>query len=194
MTQGQAPVLPYHNEFGTNVACPPNASQAASREKDDGQQTNDTASGCSSSPASVLNAPPGYPKLAELMNILPETSVFRRFGTLNSLNLLYLQAELTDIEHKLRRAQVEDHTTKEGFKRLYAKNWYFLQASAQDGDDKQLQLIALAREKLDNYSKWKDGGIRCFERVSEYRLTLPLRRCNPDPTRKDPFLQTLWYL
>ncbi|KAB2573515.1 hypothetical protein DBV05_g7841 [Lasiodiplodia theobromae] len=86
------------------------------------------------------------------MNVLPETSIFRRFGTLNSLNLLYLQAELTDIEHKLRQAQVADHNTEEGFKNLYAKNWYFLKESAQDGDERQLQLVDLAREKLDKYN------------------------------------------
>ncbi|KAF4544454.1 uncharacterized protein LTHEOB_6024 [Lasiodiplodia theobromae] len=86
------------------------------------------------------------------MNILPETSIFRRFGTLNSLNLLYLQAELTDIEHKLRQAQVADHKAGTGFKNLYAKNWYFLDASVQDGDDQQLQLVNLACEKLDKYN------------------------------------------
>lgn len=95
------------------------------------------------------------------MNILPETSIFRRFGTLNSLNLLYLQAELTDIENKLREAQVADHNTSEGYKKFYAKNWYFLKVSAQDGDDKQLQLVNLLREKLDKYSTCHNGDTVC---------------------------------
>lgn len=76
----------------------------------------------STSTFSPLNAPPGYPKLAALMNLIPETCIFRRFGTLNSLNLLYLQAELTDIERKLQEAQIVDFTKGEGFKHLYAKN------------------------------------------------------------------------
>lgn len=164
MAQGQTPVLPYHNESKISVARPPSTDQVASQEKEHQQQANETASSHSSVSASPLNAPPGYPKLAELMNILPETSIFRSFGTLNSLNILYLQAELTDIEHKLRQAQISDHNTEEGFKSLYAKNWYFLKESAQDGDERQLQLVDLAREKLDKYSKCQNGNPNCLPR------------------------------
>ncbi|KAK0637821.1 hypothetical protein DIS24_g10427 [Lasiodiplodia hormozganensis] len=152
MAQHQTPILPYHNESRISVAPPPSADEAASQEKKEQQYPADTPSGHSSLSNAPLNAPPGYPKLAELMNVVPETAVFRRFGTLNSLNLLYLQAELTDIEQKLRQAQVADHNAEEGFKKFYAKNWYFLKESARDGDEEQLQLVDLAREKLDKYN------------------------------------------
>ena len=45
--------------------------------------------------------PRGYPRLAALMGSYQETAIFRRFGKLNMLNLLSLQAELTDLEVQL---------------------------------------------------------------------------------------------
>lgn len=199
MAQGQTPVLPYHNESRISEARSLSADQVASREKEEQQQTSETASGRSSSSVSTLDAPPGYPKLAELMNILPETSIFRRFGTLNSLNLLYLQAELTDIERKLRKAQVADHKAGTGFRNIYAKNWYFLEASAQDGDDQQLQLVNLAREKLDKYSKCQNEAIALAKHARKHRLAQELidtllNRRSPDSTRKDPLLQSSWQI
>ncbi|KAK7729616.1 hypothetical protein SLS57_002104 [Botryosphaeria dothidea] len=158
MAQIQTPILPYHNSSRISIARPTTAvtSTSAQEKENQAQAAAEVASSCSSSSTtstcSPLNAPPGYPKLAELMNLIPETSIFRRFGTLNSLNLLYLQAELTDIERKLRVAQVTDFNKGEGFKHLYGKNWYFLGASAQDGDEAQLELVELAREKLDRYN------------------------------------------
>lgn len=104
--------------------------------------------------SSILGDPPtGYPKFAELMNDIPEMAIFRRFGALNALNLLYLQARLVHIERKLKKAQELDHQSPEGCKSLYAKDWYFLNESEQDGDESQLQLVEEAREKLNEYSK-----------------------------------------
>ena len=50
----------------------------------------------------------GYPKLAGKMELRPETSVFRRFGALNSRNLLYLQAEITALEKDLLDSEMRD--------------------------------------------------------------------------------------
>ncbi|KAL1628562.1 hypothetical protein SLS56_005794 [Neofusicoccum ribis] len=93
--------------------------------------------------------PPGYPKLAEQMSFFPEKAIFRRFGFLNNLNILYLQAELMDIEDRLRTMQRVD-STKPGPERYYATDWDFLQR----GDSAQLKLVLQAREKLDQYSGW----------------------------------------
>jgi hypothetical protein len=43
----------------------------------------------------------GYPMLAAYMGLTPETNIFRRFSILNARNLLYLQAELTNLEEAL---------------------------------------------------------------------------------------------
>jgi hypothetical protein len=53
----------------------------------------------------MVQLPPmnGYSKLASLMGAHPELAIFRRFGTLNAQNLLYLQAELIYFENKMRK-------------------------------------------------------------------------------------------
>lgn len=198
MAQIQTPILPYHNSSRISIARPTTAvtSTSAQEKENQAQAAAEVASSCSSSSTtstcSPLNAPPGYPKLAELMNLIPETSIFRRFGTLNSLNLLYLQAELTDIERKLRVAQVTDFNKGEGFKHLYGKNWYFLGASAQDGDEAQLELVELAREKLDRYSKYLspfNAQLKRAYRTAQLKLFSLLHRRGPDPAGKSPLLQ-----
>ncbi|KAL1643921.1 hypothetical protein SLS58_004596 [Diplodia intermedia] len=93
-----------------------------------------------STPAEI-EAPPGYPKLAERMGLIPEIGIFRSFGSLNALCILYMQAELMDIEQKLRRSQVRDDKAIEGDKWQYARDWHFLKESlTRNGDDEQLQL------------------------------------------------------
>ncbi|KAH3997553.1 hypothetical protein HBI70_073480 [Parastagonospora nodorum] len=100
-------------------------------------------------PKSVI----GYPKLARKIDIQPELAIFRRFGALNALNLLYFQAELTDLEEKLTRQQVEDDQDRKGTKAMYAKTWYRLQESEENGDTEQLDLVLRMRELLKKYNK-----------------------------------------
>jgi hypothetical protein len=50
----------------------------------------------------------GYEKIADLMTKHVETSTFQRFGFLNTLNILYLQAELVHLEQDLRASMKED--------------------------------------------------------------------------------------
>ena len=51
----------------------------------------------------------GYPKLAGYITSLPEVAIFRRFGAMNARNLLYLQAELTDLEAALLQTERRDN-------------------------------------------------------------------------------------
>ncbi|KAJ4377234.1 hypothetical protein N0V83_000057 [Neocucurbitaria cava] len=97
----------------------------------------------------------GYPKLAAKIEIQPEVAIYRRFGGLSALNLLYFQAELTDLEKKLWAQQVQDHNNTKGSKSEYAKNWFFLSDSAYDGDTEQLDLVMRMRETLKEYSESK---------------------------------------
>jgi len=50
----------------------------------------------------------GYEKLAGLMTKHSEVATFQRFDFLNTLNILYLQAELVNLEHDLRGSMRED--------------------------------------------------------------------------------------
>jgi hypothetical protein len=95
----------------------------------------------------------GYPKLAAVTELQPEVAIYRRFGALNALNVLYLQAELEDLEEKLRAQQAKDDSDPMGKKSLYAKTWFRLKDSAFDGDTEQLHLVMKIRETLKEYSK-----------------------------------------
>ncbi|OJD31506.1 uncharacterized protein BKCO1_4700067 [Diplodia corticola] len=91
--------------------------------------------------------PPGYPALAARMGLFPEKAIFRRFGFLNKLNILYLQAELMEIEDQLKCLQGTD-SLKDGDEKFYATDWYCL----NQGDNEQLKLMLHARDKLDKYN------------------------------------------
>jgi hypothetical protein len=56
----------------------------------------------------MLGIMAGYEKIADLMTKHVETSTFQRFGFLNTLNILYLQAELVHLEQDLRASMKED--------------------------------------------------------------------------------------
>jgi hypothetical protein len=60
----------------------------------------------------------GYPSLAGQIELRPETAIFRRFGSLNAENLLYLQAELTSLERELQLQQLGDHLSGNGGRSL----------------------------------------------------------------------------
>jgi len=98
------------------------------------------------------NAVTGYPKLAAKIAVQPEAAIYRRFGALNAQNLLYLQAELVDLEERLKEQQDLDNNDSTGRKSEYSKNWFSLQDSGVDGDTEQLDLVMKIREVLKEYS------------------------------------------
>lgn len=107
----------------------------------------------------------GYPKLAARMEILPELTIFRRFGALNAQNLLYMQAELAHLEKKLKERQRDDSDNPSGKISRYATNWFWLNASEGTDDDVQLKLILRIRAVLKEYSVYKpyeDTSIKLY--------------------------------
>ena len=96
----------------------------------------------------------GYPRLAGKIEIRPEFAIFRRFGALNAENLLYLQAELTDLENSLRQQQKVDSESGHPRKSIYSRSWYPLSISAKHGDTTQLDIVLEIRKKLKAYSKF----------------------------------------
>lgn len=97
--------------------------------------------------------PAGYPRLAEKMSRIPEIAIFRRFGSLNAQNLLYLQAELVSMEKRLQKFQGQDSRSGIGNRKKYARNWYFLSQSRKDGNEKQWKLVRQIRQVLKEYSE-----------------------------------------
>ena len=96
--------------------------------------------------------PRGYPKLAKLMGTHYETAIFRRFTELNMLNLLSLQAELTDLEIQLQNIRNEDEVADDAVRSLYAIDFHEMREHGDERDDQQWQMLLRIREKLQEYS------------------------------------------
>lgn len=81
----------------------------------------------------------GYSKLASSMGAHPELAIFRRFGTLNAQNLLYLQAELVYLENKLQKCVKTDAASGHMDRMIYDHDWQtlFESTSAPDGNPEQ---------------------------------------------------------
>jgi hypothetical protein len=109
---------------------------------------------------------PGYPKLAGLMEHMPEVAMFRRFGALNARNLLYYQNELVGLEMELKELEAEDAKSQVGKKPQYASNAFWLNTAdhVRDGDQKQREVVLRIRCLLKEYSQY-------FGRLSGRRLT-----------------------
>ncbi|KAK7915257.1 hypothetical protein PG985_012960 [Apiospora marii] len=93
----------------------------------------------------------GYRKISQLMACQDECAIYRRFRNLNSLNLLYLQAELTHLEQDLQRLTERDARSLE--RRFYAKDWLSLsQNDDEDEDAEQWDKFLEIRGKLEKYN------------------------------------------
>ncbi|KAK4211761.1 hypothetical protein QBC37DRAFT_466946 [Rhypophila decipiens] len=106
-----------------------------------------------------VQPPGGYPRLAALISAHPETGIFRRFGQLNALNLLYLQAELTNLENELLRARESDLASGHFERLAYSRDWQTLQESVSveaqkdGGNPAQWNIMLQVREKLNEYNQ-----------------------------------------
>ena len=96
----------------------------------------------------------GYPKLARVMGVYPEMAIYRRFGYLNSLNLLYYQAELSELELKLERYQRADRASHDRFRSEYFRDWQEMAESAETpgGSVEQLKTVLKMRTLLREFS------------------------------------------
>jgi hypothetical protein len=93
----------------------------------------------------------GYKKLASLMGQNPEVAIFRRFNTLNARNLLYLQAELVDLEKRLEEASKLDEESFNSDRQIYDRHWANLSESVStpDGNSEQWTLALKIRGKVE---------------------------------------------
>jgi hypothetical protein len=93
----------------------------------------------------------GYPRLAAAMAWDPALMVMPRFRELNALNLLCLQAEITDLEEKLNNITWEDDHSVSPDARSYSCNFDKLREHGKDCT--QWCLYLDLRVKLQEYSK-----------------------------------------
>jgi hypothetical protein len=102
----------------------------------------------------IKNIPPGYPTVAGLISKDDDFAIFRKFRYLNARNLLYLQAELIDLENELetldRGLDTEQHREK-------LKDW-----KAFAADDARLELAVRIRKTLQEYSKKRAFILRTY--------------------------------
>jgi hypothetical protein len=98
---------------------------------------------------SLLN---GYPKLASRISQKPELSIFRRFLSLNTENLLYMQAELAVLELELRDIVNEDLHSGLQQRRKHSTSFLALQESSEHGKKTQWLKRQKIKEKLKEYS------------------------------------------
>lgn len=124
----------------------------------------------------------GYNKLARLMGPNSEMAIFRRFGSLNMMNLLYLQAELMELERKYEVAYCEDAQSSVESVSNFCRDFTKLRASKGTGYSDQLDQLLNISEKLEKYSTittaLDDMFSETFRRadVSSRHCALPSRR------------------
>ena len=120
----------------------------------------------------------GYPNLAECMALEPEAALFRRFDALNARNLLFIQAELCELEKKLREIEKEDVENKDHRSHQFAHDFTWLLMSSKEPSHRQLDLITEISMKLEKYSTAMCVFFQC-ERAN-FRV---LRQGIPSPSK-----------
>ncbi|MCJ1389043.1 hypothetical protein MMC18_001897 [Xylographa bjoerkii] len=85
---------------------------------------------------------PSYSDLASLMNANPEKAILRKFGDLNMKNLLYLQAELIELQDELGEISKGDDP-------LFDRDWFCL---AHAEDNRQWTIMTEIRDVLKEYN------------------------------------------
>ena len=97
-------------------------------------------------------SPQGYHRLAGLMGHYPEAAIFRRFGSLNMLTLLSLQAELIDLQAQFRDMCAEDNSSYDPIEKQFSTYFRLLRGAE---DSIQYEKLLEIRRKLQEYSKFR---------------------------------------
>lgn len=91
---------------------------------------------------------PGYHTLASLMGRDGEYAIFRKFSSLNMLNLLSMQAELLHLEEDYKRIVFRHEKGLDGVELVAS-----FRSLHQAEDSEQKRVLDKIRIKLDEYSK-----------------------------------------
>lgn len=91
----------------------------------------------------------GYPNPARLIGSRPELGIFRVFGGLGALNILYMQMELVYLEKELEKGSTIDAQPQDTNRKANQSSWELL----REGGDIHLLEVLGVREKLKEYSE-----------------------------------------
>jgi hypothetical protein len=96
----------------------------------------------------------GYPSLAAFIASDRDqlTSIYPSFRRLSTRNLLYIEAELAELQVRLDRFDAEDLNASFEAKE-YARSWVRLAGSEKQGHKERVRLIRGIREKVKEYRK-----------------------------------------
>ncbi|KAA8643738.1 uncharacterized protein ATNIH1004_010512 [Aspergillus tanneri] len=92
--------------------------------------------------------PRGYPKLSVAMATFGDMAIFRTFRELNMLNLLSLQAELTELHIQFQDICHEDDTSSDPSDQVYSSYFHSLRGSRNTPNNEQLEMLLRIRQKL----------------------------------------------
>ena len=91
----------------------------------------------------------GYGAVAATMASDRDLSIFRRFGMLNTRNLLYLQSDLMSLETRLQELDAQADDVKKGNATWsIPRSWYYL----EHDNGEHLATVLRIREVLEKYS------------------------------------------
>jgi hypothetical protein len=96
----------------------------------------------------------GYPAFASFIAQDRNVSIFRKFATLDSRTLLYLQSELNDLEEKLNAFDKQD-VYGDVQARTSARSWddFSRNAKEREHEKERMELVNTIRQKLTIYRK-----------------------------------------
>ena len=101
----------------------------------------------------------GYPQLAQFLHLDPSFWIFRRFAALNAKNLLYMQAELVNLEREL--ADLEEESCKSGIGAAAQYRVFELKNEMADANvRKQWEKVMEVRGVLREYSRFFELRLR----------------------------------
>jgi hypothetical protein len=93
----------------------------------------------------------GYDKLADFMGTRQGMSIYRRFSFLGTKNILYLQAELVNLEAQLENIVLRDKNSEDKEKKRYMYSVYDLKRSMGGQSAQWLKMLEI-RTVLKQYS------------------------------------------
>jgi len=93
----------------------------------------------------------GYPRLAHVIGRNREYAIVRRFTTLDVKLLLYLQAELVQLEHELSRLEAQNSQDDVSMQQSVTK---LMKAERGTGAWKQWEMVQHILEKKEQYSEY----------------------------------------
>ena len=132
----------------------------------------------------------GFPSLSALLSSDPDLQVYRRFNRLASRNLLYLQAEVLDLEARLKESDAEDlavaNAEEDGGDwmevKLNARCWEVFRERAERGEEKERERMKLIRELRGRMAEYRGSNIKDCRRSAG----LTDRRGCPYPSKHNP--------